>query len=295
MHIRCPNGHVLAVPEGHAGKKVQCPACQTIMVVPAVAAPPEPVARLIEPGPGQAAPEQYEDEDYYEDAREAKSRRREGLRKVRTGLGLLLWEVGVRVGGAMLLVLIAFLVLGVAVAGMKKNPGFGGAANAPPPGLLGGAALIVILAVGYSLTILVLAIAGKCFCLSVPRDSGAYELILASLVSDVLGLLVYLAGVMVETVPILNLAGMALTFAGYLLFLFGLKRLAEYLRKRWLADSCGNLILWTLLLGGGMIFNFIVAIFVPLLGILILVFLIGLLVLLILYIRLLMDFRSVLT
>lgn len=53
MHIRCPNGHLLAIGKEHLGQKIRCPECKTVMVAEA-----PPVTELSDadmlPEPGEA-------------------------------------------------------------------------------------------------------------------------------------------------------------------------------------------------------------------------------------------------
>jgi hypothetical protein len=45
LRLICPNGHELIVEAAHIGRKVRCPACKVVMLVPdpnAAAAPPPP-------------------------------------------------------------------------------------------------------------------------------------------------------------------------------------------------------------------------------------------------------------
>jgi phage FluMu protein Com len=50
----CPCGKILRVADEHAGKRVKCPACNTISSVPAPE--PEPVFEIVEPAPKPVTP-----------------------------------------------------------------------------------------------------------------------------------------------------------------------------------------------------------------------------------------------
>lgn len=325
MHIQCPNGHVLAVPETHAGKKVQCPACQTVMLVPVPPAAAPPVAQLIEEGPARRArrDDDYDDrprgrrdddryadeEDEYADPRDSKIAERERLRKVRLGIGFHLAKVYVGVIGTILL-----FALGFIFARQIANPRPG-----IPRDMLGGAAIagkampIIILGVIFNLTVAGLGIAGSALCLFAPRRVGATGAIIVSLVLEVAVLVMSIASSFLTLGPaatsILGWAILLSWTAGFVCFFLYLKQVALFKKKRWLADNTSGVMWFAIILTfsgfvGGIVMT---AVFMlvggggggadvgaVLFAVLVICLIIAGLIWLVRYVRLLHDFRNVL-
>ena len=57
LKLKCTCGAVFAVDAIHAGKKVKCPTCETIVTIPAAPAQPEPVVPQPEPEPEPPSPD----------------------------------------------------------------------------------------------------------------------------------------------------------------------------------------------------------------------------------------------
>lgn len=312
MQIQCPQGHLLEVPEAHAGKKVQCPACQTIMVVPFPPAGRPRMAELVDE-PRRASRDddrsrrggRYDDEpeeevDEFDDERAA---RREGLLKVRTGLGFHLAKVYVAIIGAILLVVLGFVMAGQLANQAQGNPrGFGGAAQ-----VLGKAMPLIVLGVIYRLLVSGLGFVGSIFCLAAPARSGAKGFIIAAIVCDVVALLIglgveFMQPGQTETAA-MGWAAILVSVAGFFCFFQFLRKIAEFKKKRWLADQTSSVMWFAVIIVvsaivGGIVAAVLVAAAGPVGGLLLAILFIGViiagLIWLIRYVRLLSDFRAVL-
>jgi hypothetical protein len=286
ISLTCPNGHALTTPREHAGKKVKCPMCQAIAEVPSTRAAPPPLP----PGAYTAAPqdriregappakaeygdvtfeeedrprrkrpraewEEEEDErprkrrprreeedeyDYEEDDRPRKisagMKKRQQLKLVNLGLGFHY--------AGLVIVLVGFLGnLCLALLGPFV---FGSLAAASLMGVL---YLLLFVAVG--LVTPGLWITGSILCLYVPPKSGAFPLVLTSLVLDGVALLL-----MSSLWWFLGLfamyAGLVL-IASWILFLLFLRTLATYLREHGCANEAMQLVYFFVALVVGII------------------------------------------
>jgi hypothetical protein len=246
MHIRCPNDHVLEAPESHAGKRVQCPACKAIIVVPAPVADPPPVmvARVVKEPPGEARATpvaEYEDE-HWPDARAAQ---REALLKVKTGLGYHVIKIYVAVVGAFVLV-IAFFVWGaMLVHEGRKDPGR--FLNARKGEVVRMSMPLVALLVLYDLGVGALGLIGSAHCTFIPKQSMARPSIMAALVADtvlvVVGLFAAFYQMSFGRSPVLEWLVLFARITSYFAFFIFLRRLAFYKKKRWLADEAFS-VMW---------------------------------------------------
>src|SRR5262245_41273629 len=72
IQVQCPNGHVLVAEEAHIGRKVRCPACRVVMIVPdpnpqVSARPPAPRAPVPQPPAPRAQRRRPDPEPVYEE------------------------------------------------------------------------------------------------------------------------------------------------------------------------------------------------------------------------------------
>ncbi len=244
FHIRCPQGHVLAVDPAHVGKKVQCPACQVIMVVPPPPDPAPPVARAeVVSSPRSARSRRQEEDDWeppgeddYEEDAPRRSSKRVMMSRVRTGLGFHKAKIITIVVGIILIFLLIFF--GGMIAGNQGAGGRGaGAANT-----------LGMLAVGIGLLVrivsLALGITGSYYCLSIPSESGAKELIMVSFGLDIICLpLALINDLAFKDNSVFSIVVMVLIFVSFILFFVFLKRVARYLRRRSLESRATNLLI----------------------------------------------------
>jgi hypothetical protein len=109
------------------------------------------------------------------------------------------------------------------------------------------AAMTVLLALGV--LSIVLGIAGKVYCLSVPSEAQATRLIVPALICSVMGLAFWIAGHAAgqgETAAELTLMGGIFRTVGYVIFVRFLRRLAAYLRSARLLNQASRLLAVTL-------------------------------------------------
>jgi hypothetical protein len=101
IRLRCPQGHELIAEDAHIGRQVRCPACGTILIVPApqtqvsaqplppAPSPPQAGAPAYPPAQQQVVFEQGEDEPEEGQRRRKKKKMRTGqaMRMANLGLG----------------------------------------------------------------------------------------------------------------------------------------------------------------------------------------------------------------
>jgi hypothetical protein len=282
ISLTCPNGHALTTPREHAGKKVKCPMCQAIAEVPSTrAAPPplppgaytaasqdriregKPLAREDygdvtfeeEDKPRRIRPraereeeeedrprkrrrrrdEEYEDE-YEEDAR---PRSTSGGMKKRQRMKLIQLGLGFHYAG--LVIVLVCMVVSLLM----------------PLLMLSGAGLYLVGVLNILMFIAYLAVpglwmAGSVLCLFVPPKSGAFPLILASVILNG----VAIASLLVLWILLGPLAvlGVFASLAAWVCFMLFLRNLATYLREHGCADEAMQL----LYLGIGLIVAIVV-------------------------------------
>jgi hypothetical protein len=285
LEVTCPNGHILRLSEKYAGKSVRCPRCQKVLEIPT----PEDIGGIVEDAVLVAPrPEQeQDDDDEAERKAERRRQRRERLNQVRVGVTLHL----IKIVAMLLSILIVAALVGVA-GGMKSER------MLRVTFLFGNIGRIAISALG---------IVGSVLCLSVPRASGVRNMIVVSLCLDLAA--AALNGVLL-IVPVAELVGLVvyvsnllLSMGSWLTFMFFLKGLAAYLRKRHLEDDAlavikFGLILWVL----GILSPIAAGVLAPVLGCIGLLLFLGLgiaflimgIIFLIKYVSLLLALRRVL-
>ncbi len=281
IEITCPNGHLLRLAEKYAGKNVRCPKCQTVLQIPSIAELGG-ASENAEP----IAPERRDEFDDDEAERKAERRRdrRERLNQVRTGITLHL----IKIISALLLVILIGVLGGVAAGTKSVHMG----------------RVIDLGANGARIAISVLGIVGSILCMSVPRASGARNMITVSLCLDLtmIGLNTILLIIPINGLLLIGvgISQMLLWMGAWLTFMFFLKNLADYLRKRFLEDDTLSVIKLGLILWGlGIVMPLVAGVVVVLgcvgvliaFGIAIALLVMGI-IFLIKYVKLLLAFRE---
>jgi hypothetical protein len=240
IKVLCSNGHALAVADEHAGRKVRCPTCQEVLRVP-VAHPPEEDVDLPDP----------DDEPEPTPRKSSKRERRAALARVNRGLGFRYAQL--------LLYLIALLLFAVTLFVSNFT-----ASSAPATRFL--VLALAYLIIGVSLVTPVLGLVGSILCLWVPAASGARPYIIVSCLLDVLSVPLGIALFLLRWPSVLTAP---LWVPSWILFLFFLRNLSEYLRERacaaealqavwhWLGLSVGMPVLIALLGAGAYFLGFV--------------------------------------
>ena len=170
------------------------------------------------------------------------------LQKVARGLGLMYTGI---------ILFIATIILGLILVTILT-------AVAGAVGLV----LSLTIAILVGLAALVMMIAGKLMCLATPEETGAKNLILASVVLDIIGFVISVVGSFTEN-GAASLLGSMIAFAAQVTFLLFLRQLSEFIGETQLVERARLLLT---LLGITIGVNFIVLlgafITIPLLGLL---------------------------
>jgi len=248
--LQCKCGQQLQVQEEHAGKQVQCPVCQAVMVV---SAPEAFTAATVTnefkhcPDCGNRLPREavvcVNCGLDFQTGKRLQTKVKKSAKKAEHSGNLAQVQRGLAFHYARLIIFLAspvVLLLGLAVGGVAG-------------GLAGGAlaSLIGILVALALLSTPVLGIIGSILCASVPGKS-ARSMILVSMSMDTasfgLGLAIILFSVtgVLSDAPGLGLAlqfvQFALSVAAWVLFMTFLRRLARSMEEWGLADEAGSII-----------------------------------------------------
>lgn len=269
IRVRCPNGHLLGVPDDREGTRIRCPKCKEPFEAEALADKPEPrkpAARTPPDSKKPASPSRKrrdadDDDDEGdtgsaatpEERRKQRQRdRREGLRKVSLGLLLhiiRLWATTV---------LIFFLLLGVVFASIVA------ASAQPNVERLSNEATAIFSAIAFGCAILVIVLAaslpilglvGSGFCCFVPAKAEARGLIITSIVFDVVALLASLLQMLAflfvsdpakreRFEQLVQAGGIFFSFAALFAFILFMRQVAFYLKKTLLASAAMNVATW---------------------------------------------------
>lgn len=281
--LTCPNGHALLTPPDAAGKRVMCPKCQAVTAVPPRAAAPPPLpAGAYTPAPqgqiqaGRPPSDDYGDVTFEEDdrprrrpradrddeaddrprrrpRREAEEyaddydagpvdrpRKRSGGLKKRQRMKLV--NVGLGLHYAGLLIVLIGLLVGLGLPLLM----FTGLA-----GLWLANAVQILMLVAVGLVTPGLWLAGSVLCLYVPPKSGAFPLILASLILN--GVALLLMTILWIVLGPLALVGALISIASWVVFMLFLRTLARYLREHGCAEEAMQLIVFFAVLVGAVI------------------------------------------
>lgn len=275
--IQCPScNRKLRLPAELLGRRVKCPSCGTGFLAAAtedpppesvpVAPPPPPPVAPSQPVPPSAppagdpfnfqeAPASGDDDSYLDE--EERLQARDAWRKVRTGITLILYSIGVAIA---LVILLLCLLVPLATSIGSGNPRAGAG---PSAGV--GIALIVMggLLILGGLTILGLRITGQAFCIAAPSKNGAKGLAVAALLLTIAGLFLTLGSVglgiiegagVIPSLPggrgtttglsnLLNQLGNVVGMIESIVFLFYLRAVALGIHNRGLAQSIGYLLM----------------------------------------------------
>lgn len=278
--VNCPCGKRLSAPDSAAGKRVRCPGCQKVLVVPAPDPPPdERMSALLDGVEAQQAtrcpscneplaPEAVLCVHCGYDLRtgehvgqtappQRKSKRKKGTKKawrtVRLGLTLVYVALLTYIG----------VFLGLILAAVAALTG-------APPGLL---AMGLFLGIAALFGGAILQLVGQCLCLAAPPSQGARGFIIAAIACIVGSLLLGVidgvqrgaAGPMQQqgATTALSALGFLLGLAGNVLFLLFLRAVALSFRFRELAS---DVIRYLVLLCGFPFFVIASAILLPIIA-----------------------------
>src|SRR6516164_5747708 len=61
IRMLCPNGHELVTEDQWAGRKVRCPHCQLVLIVPTAPSPPQAAITVQSPAPQRRPPEERDE------------------------------------------------------------------------------------------------------------------------------------------------------------------------------------------------------------------------------------------
>jgi hypothetical protein len=289
LRVLCPNGHELVAEVAHIGRKIRCPACKVVMIVPdpkpapAPAPPPvPPQAVQKEPSPLPRSPthgplDQLEvlpegpPEGYFDDDRPRKTGMKTGqrMRLANIGLGfhyakVLCWLVSICT------LLFSFTLLPLVAAGAL--------------GLLH--VIQVLSCISWILVIItpILGATGSLLCFWLPQKSRSRVLVIVSFGLEVGGTLLAVLAVIVMMTGTVAAAGEAMgggrpstglavagfglvmlllavlaILASFVLFLLVLRALAYYLRDRSTAEEAmRQLIMYLAVFVGGPVVWFVI-------------------------------------
>jgi hypothetical protein len=214
INMLCPNGHQLVTEDQYAGRKVRCPHCQAIVVVPgaaqtavtavpARAEPPRPERNEIDEGdviadediisdediieeegdrPRRRRRREYEDDDY--DDRPRKKKKKVGMTRKQMSLT----NVGLGFHYARILTILIAMTVVMVCSIIGVVGGAGAAAGGDARGAAGALAFLgVVSLLSNAVGLFVapaLGITGSSLCCFVPGKTGAKPLIIVSLALD---------------------------------------------------------------------------------------------------------------
>jgi hypothetical protein len=284
LRLICPNGHELAVDAAFIGRKVRCPACKVVMLVPdpnpGVAAPPPrpaapppmpPTAVRQPPPPGrlpvevplEERDEVILEEPVYDEERPRKKgmKNRQRMRLANIGLAFHYAKILCCIV-SLLLVLFLFViapVIGIAAAaGSAEGVGAG----------IGIVQVASCLSLLLLLATPILGGTGSLLCFWVPEKARARVLVIVSFGLEVGGVALMVLGYVLAlgsaasgsfaeagSFSLMPLLGGLVSFAGFILFMIFLRALALYLRDEMSADEAMRQLIMFLAvgIGGGLV------------------------------------------
>jgi hypothetical protein len=263
IRILCPNGHELIAELEHIGRKIRCPACKVVMVVPdpnpgvTARTRPRPVPGPPEPG-GYDQPEPMEEEPRKQKGMKTRSR----MRLANVGLGFHYAKI------VCILVALVLTLVSSALIVFAASEGARGVR-----GVLSCLSLVLILATPL------LGGTGSLLCFWLPSKSRSRVLVIVSFALEVGG--AALTGIatimtitgsavaadefgrgrgpggglaMAGTGLILILLGAVVIYASFIMFLVFLRAIASYLRDEATAnEAMRQLILYLIVTIGGFV------------------------------------------
>jgi hypothetical protein len=286
LRLICPNGHELIVEAAYIGRKVRCPACKVVMLVPdphaGAAAPPPPrppapppplpptgVQQPQPPGRRAAEPplEQREEVIVEEIGYDEERPRKKGM-KTRQRMRLV--NIGLALHYAELLCIIVALLLYLLMLVILPVIGVAGAAGSVE-GV--GAGIGILQVVGCLAALLLVATpilggTGSLLCFWVPEKARARVLVIVSFGLEVGGVALMVLGYVLAlgtaasgafeaaaSLGLVPLLGGLVGLAGFILFMLFLRALALYLRDEMSADEAMRQLVMFLAvgLGGGVV------------------------------------------
>lgn len=294
IRLLCPNNHELICDDAHVGRKVRCPACKVVMVVPdpnagqGVTAQPPRKARQPPPVSEQPLDELPEvsdeappDDEEYRPRKPKKMKNAQRMARANLGLGFHYFRVLCFLV-AILLNLVGNIVARFAFAGAMASAGAGDMGTAQ--GAAGFAGVVILITgCGFGLFMLVtpiLGFVGSLLCLWVPQKTRGKALIMVSfgLDSGAIGALALSFFVSMAAGAsaaagnfggatggfglafILVLLSLLLILAAWILFMLFLRALARYLDDESTADEVMRILIMTIVIGvAGPILMFFVA------------------------------------
>jgi hypothetical protein len=287
IRVLCPNGHELVAELAHVGRKIRCPACKVVMVVPnpqgAAAPPPPPQAIQQEaPAPRRQPPpqqplDQLDELDELPEEPPPMEEERPVKTGMKTGARMRLANIGLGFHYAKVLCMLVSTCLTLLAFGLVLM-----AASARSQGLLRVTAVVSCISQILILVTPILGGTGSLLCFWLPKKSNSRVLVIVTFGLEVGGtafmgfaLLMMLTGgaaaagdvmegghgaggvAMAGFGAILFLLAALTVYASFILFLLVLRTLAKYLRDRSTADEAIRQMIMFLIvtLGGGVIWT----------------------------------------
>ncbi len=286
LRVLCPNGHELIAEDGHLGRKIRCPACKVVMILPAPNPPPAPAPPPAPPpavqkeppaAPSQPAPQPPgplvlipggPPDDYFDD-----DRPRKGGMKTRPRMRLANLGLGFHYAKVLCMLVATLSILGAfVIAPLVQSPGL----------------FLLLFRLALILMILtpVLGGTGSLLCFWLPEKSRSRVLVIITFGLEVGGTVAWIL-VLVLTTAALAAGGMmgegaltlgkvglvllvlasAVIYASFLMFLLVLRALANYLRDRASAEEAlRQLIIYVIVTLGGTVLVMVLGFLLPRLG-----------------------------
>lgn len=288
IRVLCPNGHELVAADNHVGRKVRCPACQVVMIVPdpnpqasAAAPPPRKRPPLVPPqeevqeGPPRPrkrpAPPQEEVEESQEEAYEEEPIRKQGGMKTRSRMRLA--NIGLGFHYAKVLCLIASIAIVLLMGTLT-----------PLVTSMAMVRVLQVLSCFASVLVLITPVlggTGSLLCFWIPPKARSRVLVIVSFGLEVggtvlmgLSVLMMMSGAATASrefrrggedasaglalaggSAIVMLLGALIIYAGFIIFMLFLRALALYLRDNSTAEEAmRQMILYLIVtIGGGVL------------------------------------------
>lgn len=238
INIECPHGHVVAVDVNDIGRKVRCPICSVMMIVPASAVP-----QYVAPS-GMATPVQLEvaaeqrmgseveadqSDELPADA-ESEVEVRLCMKRVRTALNLYIARLYILVIGFLAIFAWAF------GHGLDQEAA-GGRGQAKPPEAM----TLAVLAGG--IVLIVLEIIALAFAFSTPKKTGARGLLMTYTGLQIFFYIMYFVVLFmrIRENVLVGVLSLLLSFAAFVCFILYLKQLAQFQGESKLARKAKGL------------------------------------------------------
>ncbi len=279
LRVLCPNGHELHATPDQIGRKIRCPACKVVMVVPdpnpQVSANPLPKVRR--PPVTEELFEEHEPLEEDEGPRQPGGlKKRQRMARVNLGLAFHFWKVFCLLA-AVSFMLIAEILARIALFRARVSANLGdvqGAAEAfrsAVPFLMTLLMILGIVLLVAMVAITVLGFVGSLFCLWIPKKArSARPLIIASFALDcaafalvVVAVLMYVSagaraagglefsGGSIEAGLVLEILSKALAFVAWILFMLFLSAVAYYLHDSGTGDEAKEVMVLGIVVGFG--------------------------------------------